>query len=425
MIEKDSGLPKLKGNILREKEITKEIISLSEELGKAKTYEERKILLTHILDLKNSVRDSISESAEILKNINIAKPLQVEVEKLNLQRETAIKEKRKKDGISNLERETVKRIKRKEERILYKKIKNPSKYIEIASRIFSKTSAKLIKQNKFRGLERDLIRANLQFVSTNYVSVMLFTTLLSFIFSFFVFIFFMFFSLSLEPPFIIRASEEILIRIAKFLFVLVIIPAATYFAVYFYPALERRSAENKINQELPFATIHMAAISTSMIDPTTLFKIIISTKEYPSLEKEFIKLINEVNVYGFDLTSALKNIAYYSPSAKLTELFNGLATTINSGGSLPEFFEKRSQTLLFEYRLEREKYTKSVETFMDIYISIVIAAPMVLMLLLMLMGMSGFGLTLSTTAITLIIIIVVSVINFVFIMFLQFKQPTL
>ncbi len=193
--------------------------------------------------------------------------------------------------------------------------------------------------------------------------------------------------------------------------------------MYFYPSLEKKSIESRINQELPFATIHMSSIAGSMIEPSKIFSIIMMTKEYPNLEKEFTKLLNEINIYGYDFVTALKNVAKNSPSQKLAELFNGLATTITSGGNLSEFFDKRASSLLFDYRLEREKQTKSAETFMDIYISVVIAAPMILMLLLMMMKISGLGIALSTSMITLIMIIAVSFINVVFLVFLHLKQP--
>ena len=122
--------------------------------------------------------------------------------------------------------------------------------------------------------------------------------------------------------------------------------------------------------------------------------------------------------------SALRRSAFNSPSRKLSDLFNGLATTITSGGNLPEFFEKRSQSLLFEYRLEREKYTRSAETFVDIYISVVIAAPMILMLLLIIMSVSGLGTSLGPNMIALIMILGVSLINILFLTFLNLRQPT-
>jgi len=192
--------------------------------------------------------------------------------------------------------------------------------------------------------------------------------------------------------------------------------------MYTYPSMEKSSTESKIEEELPFATIHMSAISGSMIDPSKIFNIIISTNEYPALQKEFTKLINGINLYGYDLVNALRNSAYNTPSRKLSELYNGLATTINSGGYLPEFFDKRSQTLLFENRLEQEKKTKAAETFMDIYISLVVAAPMILMILLMMMKISGLGVAMSTQMITIVMVAAVTMINIVFLTFLQLKK---
>ena len=192
--------------------------------------------------------------------------------------------------------------------------------------------------------------------------------------------------------------------------------------MYIYPTLEKKSEAQKIDSELAFATIHMAAISGSMINPIKIFEIIISTKEYPAIEKEFTKLINEINVYGSDLVSALKNTARNTSSIRLNELLNGLATTINSGGHLPDFFDQRSQSLLFEHRLEQEKATKAAETFMDVYISVVIAAPMILMLLLMMMKISGLGLSISVGMITLFMVLGVVIINIIFLAFLQMKK---
>jgi len=192
--------------------------------------------------------------------------------------------------------------------------------------------------------------------------------------------------------------------------------------MYIYPQLEKDSIEKRINQELPFATINMASIAGSMIDPTKLFNIIIQTKEYSALEKEFGKIINGVNVLGFDLISVLRNSAMTSPSKKLSDLLNGIATTINTGGDLPRFFDERAKSLLFDYNLEKEKGTKFAETFMDIYISVVIAAPMIIMLLLIIMQVSGLGFSLTTTMITIIMVSGVSLINIAFLVFLHIRQ---
>jgi flagellar protein FlaJ len=208
----------------------------------------------------------------------------------------------------------------------------------------------------------------------------------------------------------------------KVIWLIFVVPIGTFLFMLVYPNMEKRSSEDAIDTELPFATINMAAISGSMINPIKIFEIIIITREYPALQREFTKMINEINLYGYDLVSALKNTAKNSSSKGLTELLNGLAMSIHSGGDLVKFFDKRSQTLLFNYRLEQQKSAKSAETFMDMYISLVIAAPMILMLLMMIMKMSGLGISMSIGMIAVVIIMVVVMINIVFMSFLHIKK---
>jgi hypothetical protein len=321
-----------------------------------------------------------------------------------------------------LEKLTLKRMKKKSIKVEIQKEKKPNNYIKIANQFFSELSDKMVSDKTFQDLERDLIKANLQFTPRGYISVIFLTTCLAFFAGILIGVFFLFFKIGVELPIITKATGGLFSRIWISLLIVVLAPFLTFILMYVYPGLEKSSTENRIEDELPFATIHMSAISGSMIDPSKIFDIIISTHEYPYIEKEFKKLINEINLYGYDLVSALRSAAYNNPSKKLSELFNGLATTINSGGDLPGFFDKRAQTLLFENRLEQEKKTKAAETFMDIYISLVIAAPMILMILLMMMKISGLGISMSMQMITIIMVIAVTMINIVFLTFLQLKK---
>ena len=90
----------------------------------------------------------------------------------------------------------------------------------------------------------------------------------------------------------------------------------------------------------------MSAIAGSKIEPTNIFNIIVSTGEYPHFKKQFTKVMNEIEIYGHDLVTSLRNSADYCPSKKLSDLYNSLATNITSGGDLGEFFEKRSESLI-------------------------------------------------------------------------------
>ena len=88
-----------------------------------------------------------------------------------------------------------------------------------------------------------------------------------------------------------------------------------------------------------------------------------------------------------------------------------------------KFFEKRSESLLATYRLDREKYTKIAETFMDMYITVVLAAPMILMVLLVMISVSAAGSNFSSLNMTVLIIGIISLINVLFLILLHLKQP--
>lgn len=296
-------------------------------------------------------------------------------------------------------------------------------YIKFSNKHFLSTSQDLIKKGYFADLKDSLRKANMEFLFTSYVSVILMSTVLAAVAGVFLALFLLFFKVSFIFPFITPYTGELLPRILKTAWVIIALPIATFLILNYYPGTERDSIGKRIDQELPFAVIHMSAISGSGIEPSEIFKIIGRSEEYVYLGKEIRKVVNQINLYGYDLVTALNNVAKSSPSTKLAELFSGLATTINSGGSLADFFEKRAETLLISYRLEREKFTKVAETFMDIYISVVIAAPMILMLLLVMIQISNIQIGFTTNQIALLIIFAIAILNIFFISFLHIKQP--
>ncbi len=331
----------------------------------------------------------------------------------------------KKENFDELEKETIRRLKR-ENKIInqqkdFKKIVKENLYAKLANKFFSGYSKKLVEKDSFKALQVDLEKSNLMYLFPAYISIILFTTFLAAVVGLIIFTFFIFFSIQPHLP-IIKPVEDISLRALKLIWILIVFPIAGFFISYVYPSLDRRTNEAQIDAELPFATINMAAISNSLINPVKIFEIIISSGEFPNVKKEFTKLMNHINVHGYNVVTALTITAYSSPSKKMSELLGGLATTINSGGNLTKFFETRAETLLFDYKLKREKETKTAETFMDLYISMVIAAPMIFMLLLMIMKISGLGISLPTSTITLMMVLGVAVINVFFLIFLHLKK---
>jgi len=282
-----------------------------------------------------------------------------------------------------------------------------SPYITLSNKIFRDFSLKLLEDGYFGPIKGDLRKIASNLLADTYISLMFLFTSISLIFSILFAFLIYFLDLGILPALICLFG----------------IPFCTFFLFFIYPSSKRKSLEKDINQELPFMTIYLAAISTSGIEPSKIFDILILSEDYPAIKREIKKLTNYVNFYGYDLVSALKIVSKNCPSERLSMLFDGLATTITSGGDLTVYLNKHAESLLFDYRLEREKYTRLAETFMNIYISIVIAAPMILLVLFILMSLAHMGINLRAAAITSIIVLIVGLLNIGFLIFLNAKQP--
>lgn len=430
-------IDELKKNVDAEIGMLREIVNYLNALDRAAPAE-KKILEESIKSLGHSMKMVNNSIPKILANTSAVKSLpgtekRTGLEKIRLNgrlgqiavtlnkedRERFLKE-------SYLNEKLLRKIKKKdsEEKETYGEFKAVRGYLRYANKFFLKAAKNSINNGYFKPLSRELKKANIDILFEAYVAMIYFTTIISFFGAIILMIFLNFFNLSFSIPFISIYGGSHILRFATLIWIPIVIPIATFLVLYYYPSTERKSTASKIDQELPFAVIYMSAISGSGIEPTEIFKIIGVSREYPHLRREIRKVLNQINIYGYDLITALNNVSKTTSSQKLSELLSGIATTTSSGGSLSEFFEKRSETLLLSYRLERENYTKVAETFMDIYISVVIAAPMILMLLLIVLSVSSPDLGISPGILTAIIVTAISITNIFFLIFLQIKQPS-
>jgi flagellar protein FlaJ len=285
-------------------------------------------------------------------------------------------------------------------------VHKPSSYARVSNTYFRRYSEKVAP--RFGKLAKDLRKSNIRFLLTSYLSMAIMSSVIALVAGILIF------------------GGLLVIDLGNWIYFFVPfgLVGLVMFMFYFYPASEAGSIQKKISQELPFVVIHMSAIAGSEIEPTKIFKIIAKSKEYPNVGKEIKKVLTQTDIYGYDLVTSLKNVAARTSSKKLSELFSGLATNIVTGGSLKNYLEKKSDNFLVDYRLERERYADLAGTFMDVYISILIAAPLVLMMMFIVMNVADLALGGLTIEMLLILSVVgIAVLNLIFIVVLNLKQP--
>ena len=255
-----------------------------------------------------------------------------------------------------------------------------SKYGKLANRFFENSGVYLSKTypDLFKNLYKSLKSSNIKILSKTYVSILLFT---SFLMCFSV----MFISLVLSILMNVGIFSS-LIRAFAFAFTAGVL---TCVMIYFYPSTIVGTKRKAIKNDLPFVILHMAAVAGSGAQPISIFNLVLSSGEYKGLEPEIKKIVNYVNLFGYDLSTALRAVAKTTPSPEFKELLTGITSTIETGGDLKNYLKGKAEDTLSTYKLERKKYVRSLETYSDVYTGILIAAPLLFSVTLTIINMLG------------------------------------
>lgn len=257
-----------------------------------------------------------------------------------------------------------KKIKEEEVRVYYQLYKS-STYGKMSNKFFKKTSFGMLKKHPdfFDPLLKSLRMSKIKVLSQTYISMILMSMLLTFLF----------FSIVLSVVF---SAPNLIVQIIRGIVLGLVASIATGVIFYLYPQSLAKQHETAIKNDLPFVVLHMSAVSGSGAKPISVFKTLLTTDEYPGLRGEIKKIVNYVNLFGYDLTTAMKAVKRTTPSEKFKDLLEGLISTIESGGDLKDYLSAVSEETLEEYRTERKKYVQVVATYSDIYTALLIAAPL-------------------------------------------------
>ncbi|MBD3203266.1 hypothetical protein GF327_03160 [Candidatus Woesearchaeota archaeon] len=266
----------------------------------------------------------------------------------------------------------------------------------------------------FKKLYLAIRLANLKLLSNTYINIMFFLSIITFVLGFPSVTFLIFIKEAVFFPSLIKS------------FLLSLGASVLIFAIlFYYPFMKLKSRKRSINTNLPFAIDHMSSVIASGVPPTTMFKLLSVSKEYGEISVEMEKITNYIDVFGYDVLTAVRSVLAITPSSQFKEFLSGLISTVESGGELKNYLDSKSKEALMHYRLERQKYIESISTYSDIYTGVLIAAPLFFVTALSLVSMLGG--TVGGIDINIIVTfgtyLVIPLLNVIFILFLEFNQP--
>ncbi len=286
-------------------------------------------------------------------------------------------------------------------------------YKKISTKIFGGLATRL--DDEFKDLKEGLQKSNMGMLHRTYISIMFLTSFLALLvtWSFSFFLFFYLFTEGLAYSLLASFGVGML----SF--------SLSLGTMYYYPIQKARNRAKSIRNNLPFAINHMSAIASSKVPPYVIFKLLAEFKEYGEVSTEAEKIVRDVDVFGHDISTALKQAMERTPSLEFQEFLSGLASVEETGGNLMDFLDVQAEQAVFDYRQKRKRYLDTLSTYADFYTAVLIAAPLFLVAVLTIMSMVGgevMGMDIRD-AMALGIYVAIPIMNTAFIAFIHFTQP--
>lgn len=205
----------------------------------------------------------------------------------------------------------------------------------------------------------------------------------------------------------------------------VLVAAFVFFIFYIFPIQKSGSIKNSIETDLPFALAHMSAIVSSGVPPEFVFDMLTSFEEYGAIAEQSKLIVRNIKTFGMSSVNAINDVAKRTPSDAFRQVLNGMTATMEKGGNLVEYIEQMSDKAMFDYRIRREKYMKTLSTYADIYTALLVAAPLMMLAVLGIMSLIG-GTVLGMTIDELILLmtwLVLPALNISFLAFVHLTYP--
>ncbi|HJW97344.1 MAG TPA: type II secretion system F family protein [archaeon] len=285
-------------------------------------------------------------------------------------------------------------------------------YRSLSVRLFGKAAAKSV--TGFSSLKPHIAGAGMSILLETWISMVYLTTIVVYFLSLFA---------------VLAISAFVPFDSITFLYMVIFLPvmaaSMAFMFFYVYPVQKSSHIRTSIDNNLPFALAHMGAISSSGIPPEFMFEMLMGFREYGEISRQAGLVVRNIKTFGMSSVNAIAEVARRTPSPSFKQVLMGVQSTIEKGGNLTQYLEEMANRALFEYRIKRENYLKTLSTYADFYTAVLVSAPIMMIVVLAVMSIIGgdiMGMA-ATDLIFLMTWMIIPLVNILFIVFLEVSSP--
>ncbi len=201
-------------------------------------------------------------------------------------------------------------------------------------------------------------------------------------------------SLFSSVVFFIAANRVFLFGATVTLLLMLLGVVLTWIFLYYYPSILVDNRRRNIDIMLPHALVYMYALSFGGMDFVNVLKRTAAAEDtYGEVANEFDMIVRDVEIFGNDLFTAIRNTRNLTASNNLETFLDDLLSVLDSGGDLTTFLRDESEQYMREGQKEQRRFLETLAMLSEVFVVAFVAAPLFLIVTLIMMtflGSAGF-----------------------------------
>jgi flagellar protein FlaJ len=167
--------------------------------------------------------------------------------------------------------------------------------------------------------------------------------------------------------------------------------ALTVIGFYVYPTYRADSLKRALEDEIPFTTGYMSILAGAGVPPDFIWRSLAQIDSSLSISNVAKTVVRDVELFGFDVISALETTSKRTPSERFKEMLEGFISVVYSGGNLVKYLRDRSQQYMKLKQIALRQFSDTLGVLAEFYVTLMVAGSLIFVVMLAVMAMLGSG----------------------------------
>ncbi len=162
-----------------------------------------------------------------------------------------------------------------------------------------------------------------------------------------------------------------------------------FWAFYLYPYYQAGNRRRAIDSAMPYAVSYMAVLSMVGMPLPEIFKSLAKVQAPKEVSDEARDIVRDIELFGYDILTAIEKAAQKTPSTYLAEVLRGIAAITRIGGNLRRYLLDEAKRFINIRRTIIRKINSTLLSIAEIYIVASMVMPMLFIVLSAIMALLG------------------------------------